>query len=306
MNSCILVILNYNDGKRSKELALKTSAFPNISNVIIVDNNSSDDSLDYLEPIENDKIEILKSKENKGFSAGNNIGLKYAIEKYNPEFIVRANPDVSFSSELLDRCMDVLDKDPTIGVVSSRILKPNTPPLYSTKEQLDPPPFWNYMTYAESMKETFSTYKIINYLVHNRFKITYTEPVMHVEVIAGNFMFFRSKALKEADFFDDKVFMYTEEAIIGKRLNRAGYTSALITDAYYIHNHISWPSSNKRVIAMKRLLESRYYYLRTYCGMTKGKERLLRIMNKLIILEEYIIAFAENITSHMKRKKESK
>ena len=61
---CNLVILNYNDSYRAFELAKKTINFNNIDRVVIVDNKSTDNSLEYLKERvqKSDKIQIVEAK----------------------------------------------------------------------------------------------------------------------------------------------------------------------------------------------------------------------------------------------------
>lgn len=61
-----------------------------------MDNNSTDDSMLFIkEKISKDKVvEIIELNENHGFSKANNIGYKYAVENFNPDFVGVINSDI--------------------------------------------------------------------------------------------------------------------------------------------------------------------------------------------------------------------
>lgn len=74
----MIVIEHWNWPKNRKK-------YNNINRVVIVDNKSTDNSVEYLENQTEscDKIDILKARSNKGFAAGNNIGARYVTKNIN-------------------------------------------------------------------------------------------------------------------------------------------------------------------------------------------------------------------------------
>lgn len=79
-----VIIVNYNGKKWLKKCfdSLLNQTYKNFE-IIFVDNNSSDDSIDFLEKNYKDKrIKIIKNTENSGFAGGNNIGIKEARGEY--------------------------------------------------------------------------------------------------------------------------------------------------------------------------------------------------------------------------------
>jgi GT2 family glycosyltransferase len=79
-----VIIVNYNGQKWLKKCfdSLLDQTYNNFE-IIFVDNNSSDESIEFLEKTYKDKrIKIIKHKENSGFAGGNNIGIKEAKGDY--------------------------------------------------------------------------------------------------------------------------------------------------------------------------------------------------------------------------------
>jgi GT2 family glycosyltransferase len=82
----IVIVLNYNGCRHLKyslKSLLKTRSLFKFK-ILVVDNNSSDNSWEYLKRYSNNKkIELLLLKKNYGWSKANNIAMKYMIKKYN-------------------------------------------------------------------------------------------------------------------------------------------------------------------------------------------------------------------------------
>lgn len=97
-NSVAFIILNYNTAYETCKCIryLQKLSGCHKKNYIVVDNNSSDSSVNdisnNLKDIKN--LKIIKLNSNQGFSRGNNIGYQYAVERINPDFILVINSDI--------------------------------------------------------------------------------------------------------------------------------------------------------------------------------------------------------------------
>lgn len=119
-----IILVNYNGKKYIDKLF---SSLNNLNTpkedyeVVFVDNNSSDDSLKYInENIDNYNfnLKIVESKENLGFAGGNNLGVNEASGKY----IVLLNTDTTVDTEWLNELVKKISSDDTIGMVNSKLL----------------------------------------------------------------------------------------------------------------------------------------------------------------------------------------
>lgn len=115
----VFIILNYNDFENAKKLLEKVKVYKEIDKIIVVDNCSKDNSFKYLQQFNSNKIEIIKTSENKGYAYGNNYGAAYAIEKYNPQYLIIANPDIMFEEGIVNKIIAVLTlkKEYALGTV---------------------------------------------------------------------------------------------------------------------------------------------------------------------------------------------
>lgn len=275
---CVMVILNYRDSERAIKLADRCKYFSVIDKIVIVDNDSMDGSYERLRVLESEKIDVLKAEKNGGFSAGNNVGARYAMEKYAPKYIFFANTDTIFEEDKVIACLQALEENSSLGLVSMRMVGPDN------KEQNAS---YQYPTYSSYLKGFFWIGRRCYYnAVMSRKE--YKSSIEYVDIIRGSFMFFRANALKQAGYFDENTFLYCEELIISWRLRAIGYMVGLLTDKYYIHDHIEVPT-NQSLTATKRLYDSRYYFAVNYWKIGYAKRVLMKILEKYSIFEMRII-----------------
>jgi len=88
--------------------------------IIVVDNGSSDNSVDIIK-YKGGKVILLLSKENLGFAGGNNIGIEYGIE-HEAEYLLLLNNDTTIAAESIERMVEVISTDSRVGIVSPKIL----------------------------------------------------------------------------------------------------------------------------------------------------------------------------------------
>ena len=157
---CVMAILNYNDADRAKTLALKCAQYDIVEKVVIVDNRSTDNSMDVLNQIHDSRIDILQSDKNGGFSYGNNILGKYICRKYNPEYLLYANTDTLFEENNIQQCIKAMLCRLDLGLVSTRMKGPDG------KEQLAA---WKYSTYTDHLLNSFWLHRR-RYYVNNQLK----------------------------------------------------------------------------------------------------------------------------------------
>src|ERR1700722_8998967 len=88
--------------------------------IILVDNASTERDTDsFLN--EFPAIRLIKSKENTGFTGGNNLGIKYATAPY----ILLLNSDTELTEDSIAICYEVIRQDNSIGVITCKLLSPN-------------------------------------------------------------------------------------------------------------------------------------------------------------------------------------
>lgn len=104
MEKIMIILLNYNNYKDTIECinSIKQNTSENnfIYEIVVVDNKSTNESLAKLKEIEG--ITLIEANENAGFSAGNNIGIKYALDNKS-EYILLLNNDTIITKDSIDK-----------------------------------------------------------------------------------------------------------------------------------------------------------------------------------------------------------
>ena len=133
----VFVILHYNNIKETMECVDSLEKF---KQKIIVVSNSKD--YDNLKKIEKRVDKVIINEENIGFAKANNIGCKYAIEKYKPDFLCVINNDIVIDQkDFLDK-VEELYKKYQFDVLGPKILPDDLPsvnpfPVYDTLEKIE-------------------------------------------------------------------------------------------------------------------------------------------------------------------------
>ena len=121
----------------------------------------------------------------------------------------------------------------------------------------------------------------------------YNKDISKVGTVSGCFFAISSKHLEEMGYFDENVFLYYEENIMGVKTKDLGKNIIVANNIDVIHDHaVSIDKSLKRIKKYDILKNSQYYFEKTYNHASKGELFLLRLTNKItrvILLIKYMI-----------------
>lgn len=251
------IILNYNSAIDCEECVrwLVKQEYQFLK-IIIVDNHSlADGEQKRLKNITAEyDIELVLNSTNNGYSAGNNIGLQFAVRE-GAEWCLIVNPDVVIAnSHYVSQMLNVITRYPNTVVAASKMLLPDgkrqnpyIEPSYS--EEL----LWPFEIFKQKLGKTQ------DYLL--------PDITGYCPKVSGCCFFIKSSFLKEIGYLDDNVFLYCEEPILASQVKTLGYKELYVSEVYAYHNHV--PSQKgKTSDRMMKLLDSRIYYLKKYSGYT--------------------------------------
>lgn len=206
-NICI-AILNYN-GEELLEAylpaVLSSSKYP--FNIVVIDNNSNDDSIEYLQEW-HPEIRIIRHDKNLGFAGGYNEGLN----DINEEFVVLLNSDVRVSKDWLTPIIDLMIADTTIGAVQPKILS------------IEFPEKFEYAGAAGGWVDRFG-YPFCRGRIFDKVEEDHGQYDDTIEVawVSGAAMVVRNKVFKSLGGFDSLYFAHHEEIDLSYRIRNAGY-----------------------------------------------------------------------------------
>lgn len=275
-----IIIVNWNSGSLLERCI--RSIYQPISEIdfkiIIVDNNSTDESLGNL-PLKNLEL-VIKSESNLGFAKACNL----AVNKSDSEFLLFLNPDTIVSSSALESAIHFLSSVPDAGIVGVR--------QESEKGELVPS-CSRFLRLKNLINDIFGISRILPWKIkpatimtdwnHNNSSV--------VDQVMGSFMLMRRIDFVRLGGFDEQFFMYFEDMDIAKRILTLGKYSYFLSDVKIIHTGCGTSNSVKD----KRLfysLSSRIKYSRKYLGrvetflitlLTVLPESFTRILYSLIL-----------------------
>ena len=183
--------------------------------IIIIDNNSTDDSFEKLKLIESERIIVFNSGKNGGFAFGNNVGIDIAI-KEKCEYILLLNNDTTVDNSFLSKLVGSIQGKPNVGIVTGKILYGNE------KNKI-----WYAGGYID-WKNIRATHRGINEIdslqYENREKVTFASgccmliPVSIIyevgKVPEDYFMYYEDLDYCELMAVHDKEIIYNPQAII--------------------------------------------------------------------------------------------
>ncbi len=206
-------------------LSLKIAIQDIETEVIVVDNDSKDHSIDYLKKRHN-WITIIENSENIGFSKANNQVIRYAISEY----VLVLNPDTLLEEQTLKICLDFLEKNPQVGAVGVKMIGSNGQFQFESKRSFPTP--WVSFSKISGLSKLFPNSKLFG-----RYNLSYLSEneINEVEILSGAFMFIRRDALKKAGLFDEKYFMYGEDIDLSYRIIQAGFKNYYLPTTKILH-----------------------------------------------------------------------
>lgn len=249
-----VVILNYKDADTTAKLCRTIRAYDSIDHIVIVDNLSPDGSFLRLKSLLGDKVDVIQSDKNGGYSYGNNFGAFHLIHTYHIDVLFIANPDVEFTEEFLKQVVANMAQY-HVQAASGFMRMPAYVKQEMVYKTLDS--FW-----GEVLNCTVFAKRIFAY--HGE-RILPGEGVCFVEYLQGSLFAIEASVYQNLQGLDENVFLYYEEQILGRKFLGAGYRMAVDTDISYLHNHsVSIDKELNRYKQACQYFSSRYYYCTHY------------------------------------------
>ena len=279
MSKTGIVILNYNDYETTINMLNNIKDYDSLDHIVVVDNKSTDNSYEILKPYESKKIDVIQSKANKGYSYGNNVGIKYLLDNYNVDYVIISNPDITVENETIKLLSSELDKNDNIKLIAPVINE-----LGGLKKGWKLPTYYGEIITICNTRQRFHK----NYGLYD--DNHYNDLLSKVDVVSGCFFMIRSAVLKEINYFDEGTFLYYEENILGHILKDKGYESYILNDTHVTHNlSVSVDKSIKKIKKFKILVKSLMYYEKKYNKRNIFSMALLYVLYFLSLIGAYII-----------------
>jgi GT2 family glycosyltransferase len=278
--SAAIIILNYNDGSNTLALAKKIENYSSFSKIILVDNCSTDDSFEKMNTAISDKIDVICTTENGGYAKGNNFGVSYAINKYSPDYLFIANPDIMVTDDVAEKIMNALQGNPDFGLISCLVNQGYN--------------IWNLPGFIGILESLFLIWFNLHKRMIKKRLIASPHALKEIGVAEGSFFCIRRKAFETVGGLDERTFLYVEESILSKRLHNSGYKVGVLTKSYYDHFHsvtIKKEYKSSKARAFHHFHNSMKLYNKEYLHTNRVQDTLFEICYGFAYLERVLYDF---------------
>lgn len=263
------VILNYNDSDETLQLCNKIKNYSSIYKIVVVDNLSTDNSFEKLKKIEGNKIDVILSDKNGGYSYGNNYGAFYLIDKYKIDILFISNPDVEFDNSFVKHISNIVISG--VAESASGIMQILEIPNKSFVAQKESTYFEDLLQCTVFLQKIFYKRKFVD--IH--------QGIVEVGILPGSLFAIKAKTFAEIGGFDNSIFLYCEERIIAEKMKNIGARMVIDTDCCYLHKEsISINKSVNYIRKIKIFYTSLLYYYENYKKISKLKLLILKILLK--------------------------
>lgn len=193
--------------------------------IFVIDNNSSDGSREYLEPLF-PNVQFIWNKENKGFGKANN----QVLQQCKGNYVLFLNPDVILPEHFFNKCFTFLSEHPDAGALGVKMIDGSGVYLKESKRGFPSP------------KNSFFKLSGLSALFpHSAFFSGYYFAALRpdrpgkVDVLAGACMMLSKEAAGATGGFDESFFMYGEDIDLSYRIQQAGFQNYYFPGTGIIH-----------------------------------------------------------------------
>ena len=246
-----VIILNYNVRYFLEQCVLSVQkALEGIDGeIIVIDNNSSDDSCAMMKQ-QFPGIKLISNSKNLGFPKGNNIG----VEQAKGEYICILNPDTIVAEDTFSKILNPSNWNSNTGIIGCKLVDGAGNFLPESKRGIPTP--W------VSFTKIFGLYKISNLFGKYYAQHLSENQSGKVEILVGAFMVMRKDLYTEMGGFDENCFMYSDDIDLSYQALLKGKYN------YYFHDttviHFKGESTVRDGTYMKRFQEAMNFFYRKH------------------------------------------
>ena len=223
-----VVIVSYNTGSYLVE-CIRT-ALPQAHEIIVVDNASSDSSIDLCTRHFHDepKLKIIRNDTNRGFAVACNIGAMRA----KGDFLFFLNPDCSLDSTVVSKLLQVLQTNETAGMAGGLLVNPDGSEQGGGRRAVPTP--WRSFVRAFGLSHFANRWPKLFFDFHLH-KQPLPEQPIKVEAISGACMLVKRTAIEDVGLWDEGYFLHCEDLDWCMRFRQKGWKILFVPAARVTH-----------------------------------------------------------------------
>lgn len=230
-----IILIDFNAHKDTIECLhslskIKSSNFK--FNLIVVD-NASKEMLEIPKNLQNSQLEVIRSEANKGFTGGNNLGIYYAVEKYNSDYVLLLNNDTTVDENFLNELIKSAESEQKVGLVASKIYFSKSKEFYS--DSYDKSDLGNVLWYAGGSidwNHLAAFHRGVDEIDRGQF-----DNQSESEFATGCCVLVKREILEKVGTFDKRFFLYLEDVDWSVRITKSGYKIGFCPTSIVYHKN---------------------------------------------------------------------
>ncbi len=295
--SISIIVVNYNTSKLTDECLESLSKIQTKDysvQVVVVDNASEKKYSLPSSVLSSSSIQysLLRTEENKGFSGGNNKGIRYTLKKHSPDYILLLNNDTTVDKKFLTRLVAFAQNKDDLGAVCPLIYFEKGYEFH--KQHYQNKNLGNIIWYAGGSidwKNMYAFHRGVDEVDRGQFNIQEKtkkqkyvlpsyKPDDKVAFATGCCVLFPTKVLRKVGLLNEKYFLYWEDVELSQRIRDAGYTLYFCPHSKIYHKNAGSSSSGSQLHT--------YYQTRNrlWFGLTHAPWK-----TKLALLKQSVIQY---------------
>lgn len=233
MNTVVIIVVHYNAEKDTLECldSLRDISHVGFSFKVLVVDNASKQPLQLPKRFP-DEFEVIRSEANLGFTGGNNLGIWYAKEHIQPEYICLLNNDTTVEPTFLEKLYTYLQDHVEVGMVS--------PKIYFSKNR----EFHNSYSSQEKGQVLWFAGGVVDWANLDAFHVGVDEidrgqfdQISDTDFNTGCCVLMPSSVLERVGTLDKKYFLYLEDVDLSLRVAKAGYQLKYVPSSVIWHKN---------------------------------------------------------------------
>jgi len=220
------IIVNYNAGPLLRKCVDSLLACPLDIEIIVVDNASSDVSLDGLEDLS--QVRVIRNPANVGFAAACNIGVRAS----SAPFLLFLNPDCFFQRGTITLLLAVLQPGDRVGMVGGLLVNEDGTEQGGGRRAVPTP--WRSVVRALGLQRFANRWPKLFYDFHLHKQPLPDSPI-EVEAISGACMLVKRDVMEDVGLWDEGYFLHCEDLDWCMRFRQKGWKILFVPDARISH-----------------------------------------------------------------------
>lgn len=237
MKHVVVSLLNFNGKKNTLDCleSLKNVKRDNFKlTIVVVDNASTDGSQSAILNIKNkiSNIEFIRNEKNLGFSGGHNVAIQYAFEN-KADYVLILNNDTYVDRNFLEELLKVSEEDGKIGILIPKIYF--SPGFEYHKDRYSENELGKVFWYAGGEMDwanIIGHHRGVDLVDKGQF-----DKSEETELATGCCMLIKKEVFEKVGMFDDKYFLYYEDADLSIRAKKKGFKVIYVPKSLIWHKN---------------------------------------------------------------------